>query len=163
VLPLPITPDDALNLILVPALSILPARLDRPEARLLLIAIALQESSLAHRRQVGGPAMGLWQFERMGGVHGVLHHAATRAHAATVCAHRGIRARERDVYEALEVDDLLAACFARLLLYSDPAPLPLIGEESRAWDLYLRTWRPGRPHPRRWPSCYDRACRAVGG
>lgn len=37
----------------------------------------------------------------------------------------------------------LAAGLARLLLYTDPARLPELGKESEAWDLYLRTWRPG--------------------
>ena len=39
-----------------PALRLLPAALDTPEARVMLIAIGLQESRLVHRRQlVGNP------------------------------------------------------------------------------------------------------------
>lgn len=48
-----------------------------------------------------------------------------------------------DVWNAIEHDDVLAAGLARLLLYTDPARLPELGKESAAWDLYLRTWRPG--------------------
>lgn len=38
---------------------------------------------------------------------------------------------------------MLAAGLARLLLYTDPARLPGLGDEEGAWQLYLRTWRPG--------------------
>ncbi|MCY1303002.1 hypothetical protein D9M70_526890 [compost metagenome] len=50
------------------------------------------------------------------------------------------------IWRALEHDDVLAAGFARLLLWSDPKPLPLAGDEQGAFDLYLRTWRPGAYH-----------------
>lgn len=51
------------NNIIPAALSLLPSKMDTPEARAILIAIALQESNLKHRRQVGGPALGLLQWE----------------------------------------------------------------------------------------------------
>lgn len=47
------------------------------------------------------------------------------------------------VHPALEVDDVLAAGFARLLLWTDPHRLPAVGDVEGAWQLYLRTWRPG--------------------
>ena len=56
----------------------------------MLLAIGLQESRLTHRRQIGGPARGLWQFERGGGVAGVLRHAASRDHALSVCDARRV-------------------------------------------------------------------------
>lgn len=47
------------------------------------------------------------------------------------------------VWQAIERDDVLACALARLLLYTDPSRLPDLGDEAGAWDLYLRTWRPG--------------------
>ena len=89
-LPLPISLADAQGRILTPALSMLPATMDTPKARVMLLAIALQESGLAHRVQVGGPAHGLWQFERGGGVKGVLRCHTTREHARALCAKRHV-------------------------------------------------------------------------
>ena len=53
------------------------ARVDSPEAELLLLAIALQESGCTHRAQIKGPARGYWQFERGGGFAGILAHPRT--------------------------------------------------------------------------------------
>jgi hypothetical protein len=143
-----------------PALTLLPARMDSARGRVQMVAIGLQESRLVHRQQIGGPARGLWQFEQGGGVAGVLRHAATAAHAVTLCAARGVQAVARDVYNQLEHDDVLAAGFARLLLWSDPGPLPAIGDSQGAWQLYLRTWRPGKPHRRTWDALYAEAVEA---
>lgn len=142
------------------ALTLLPARMDSPQARVMLLAIGLQESRFIHRRQIGGPARGFWQFERGGGVRGVLTHPVTQGQAQALCRARGIEPVAADVYAALELDDVLAAGMARLLLWSDPAPLPAIGDADGAWDLYLRTWRPGKPHPETWPELYAQAVEA---
>lgn len=129
-------------------------------ARRMLLAIAGQESDWQHRRQFGdGPARGLWQFERGGGVLGVLTHRATVQAAARFAQARGVQPVAQEVWEALEHDDVLAAGFARLLLWCDPAPLP--EEEGAAWRYYLRTWRPGKPAPARWPACWKAAGEAL--
>jgi hypothetical protein len=65
------------------------------------------------------------------------------------------------VYARLDQDDVLAAAFARLLLWSDPASLPRIGDAESAWALYLRTWRPGKPKRDSWDGLYQRAVAAV--
>lgn len=124
-------------------------------ARHIMLAIAGMESDCRHRRQLGnGPARGLWQFERGGGVAGVLRHPATRGHIVGPLARRGLPPPDASgasypAWEALETDDVLAAIFARLLLLSDPAPLP--SDHATAAGLYLRTWRPGRPQgPEIW-------------
>lgn len=130
------------------------ARIDTPEARVMLLAIGLQESRFIHRRQIGGPARGFWQFELGGGVRGVLRHEISRDLAQQVCSARGVLATSGDVYEALDDDDILAGCFARLLLWTDPARLPAVGNAEPAWDLYLRTWRPGKPHRHTWNGLY---------
>ena len=55
-------------------------------ARVMLYAIGLQESNLQHRFQISlrsngerfrGPARGLWQFEKGGGVSGVVNHRSS--------------------------------------------------------------------------------------
>lgn len=151
------------------ALSYLP-RMDSLEARAMLLAIGLQESRLALRCQISpkapggrGPARGLLQFERLGGVRGVLNHASTKADALRICGLRGVATAPMAVWLALEVDDVLAFAFGRLLLYSDPQRLPALGDADGAWALYLRTWRPGKPHPDRWPDNYAQALKAVRG
>lgn len=146
---------------ITPALALLPAIMTSPAAEVLLLAIGLQESRLTHRRQIRGPARGLWQFERGGGVTGVLRHPASRDHAGRVCDARGVAPTPDVVYQRLEHDDVLAAAFARLLLYTDPARLPAVGEVGASWDLYLRTWRPGKPHRHTWDVLYAQAMEAV--
>lgn len=148
---------------IAPALALLPAKMSGPQVEVMLLAIGLQESRFEHRRQIGGPAVGLWQFEQGGGVRGVLTHPSSREHAAAICRTRGIPASASAVYSALATDDVLAAAFARLLLWTDPAVLPAVGEMPAAWDLYLRTWRPGKPHPGSWKGLYMQAMAAVIG
>lgn len=147
--------------LIVSCLSGVMDRYDSPQAQVMLYAIGLQESRFAHRTQIGGPARGFWQFERGGGVIGVLNHRASREAARAVCALRGIPASDRAVYGQLEHDDMLACAFARLLLWTDPQALPAVGDADGAWDLYLRVWRPGKPHPSTWQSCYRAALGAM--
>ena len=146
---------------IAPALALLPARMNSVVAEVQMLAIGLQESRFEHRRQIGGPARGFWQFEQGGGVRGVLRHSASREHALSVCRVRNVIATEGAVYAALEHDDVLAAAFARLLLWTDPKALPALGDEQAAWDLYLRTWRPGKPHRHTWGALYAKALEAV--
>lgn len=132
-------------------LSLLPAAMDTLPARVMLLAIGMQESKFKHRRQlVGsppkptGPAKSFWQAEMGGGmVHGVRIHASTRDHAAKVYTARGVAADDRAIWDAIENDDALACALARLLLWSDSRPIPAVGNEEPAWEMYLRVWRPG--------------------
>lgn len=150
------------------ALALLPPQLDTPAARVMLLAIGLQESRLTARAQIlngggKGPARGLWQFEQGGGCRGVLQHSASRYWMHQLCERRSCPPLPSSLWSRLETDDVLAAGAARLLLFTDPKRLPAIGEEGGAWLLYLRVWRPGKPHPRTWPGLYDRAVEAVQG
>lgn len=145
---------------ITPALRLLPGRMDSLPARRLMLAIGMQESRLIHRRQIGGPARGLWQFESGGGVRGVLRHHASKGHALAVCEALGVPGEQVPVYQALEHDDVLAAAFARLLLFTDPRPVPQL--ESAGWDYYIANWRPGRPHPESWAACWSAAVEAIG-
>lgn len=144
-----------------PALALLPQRMTSPEAIVMLLAIGLQESRFVHRRQINGPARGFWQFERGGGVAGVIRHPASAPHMAVLCNARDVDCNSHAVYDRLEHDDVLAAGVARLLLWTDPHPLPV--RDVQAWDLYFRTWRPGKPHRQTWDAFYAQAQTAVYG
>lgn len=145
------TLDQIIKTGIAPAMALLPAGMESPRARVMLLAIGLQESRFEHRRQlVGspprpvGPAKSFWQAERGGGmVHGVRLHEQSRKPAAALYATRGVAANDAAIWGAIEQDDVLAAGLARLLLWTDPAPLPAVADEAGAWQLYLRTWRPG--------------------
>jgi len=131
-------------------LSVLGGPVSTVNARRLLLAIAVQESGLEHRKQVGGPARGWWQFESGGGVKGVMTHPATQKAAEAVCNHLRIPFTRTSVYTALAFNDPLAAAFARLLLYPDPHQIPGSDAEEDAWQYYIRNWRPGKPSRARW-------------
>lgn len=154
-------PVDAINR----AFALLPQKMDSRQARIVHAAIGFQESGFLARRQIitvtregkkvnvpEGPAMGFWQFESGGGVKGVMEHKATSELARSVCHARGVPFVRRAVWEALETDDVLAAAFCRLLMWTDSGKLPT--NESDGWAMYARTWRPGRPHPDKWPASW---------
>lgn len=157
------------ELILDPGLAVLTrftGVVSDDRARVLLLAIAGQESAWEHRRQIRGPARGYFQFERGGGTRGVLNHHASAPRALKLLGGLSIPPDEATVYEALAWSDHLAVGFARLLLYTDPRSLPDVGEQDSAWDYYIRNWRPGRPHPENWPMRYmaalaEIACKAI--
>ena len=136
-----------------------------PQLRILLLAIAGQESGWTDRLQnddEDGPAKGWWQFERGGGVRGVLNHPHTALRADRVLVALEIPSGEDLVHQAIAWNDNLAVAFARLLLWADPQPLPEIGERDAAWGCYLTNWKPGLPGPDRWPANYEAALAAGG-
>lgn len=147
------TPALLLSLVIDPALSLLPSKMTSTEARALLVAIALQESGLRHRRQLGGgPARGWWQFERDGGVAGVIAHHATRPTIGAVLETLRYPVYAEACHTAIEHNDILAACFARCLLWTLPRRLPTKHDPEGGWLAYLAAWRPGKPHPGTWNS-----------
>src|SRR5262249_33551490 len=144
-----VTPDRFLIDVIDDGLRLL-ATLNGPQpsddARRFMLTIAQQESALQMRYQKGaspnqpGPARGWWQFEQGGGVAGVLGHPSTQQFARSVCAALDVEPFPASVYRALEGHDDLSPCFARLLIYTDPHPLPTNAVEG--WDCYVRLWRP---------------------
>jgi hypothetical protein len=148
-----------------PALALLPPKMDSREARVLLLAIGLQESRFMFRFQKiagkpyqKGPARGFWQFERGGGVHGVMSHAASQDMAERICIKRAVPFDSVLIHARLETDDVLAAAFARLLLWTDRGKLPALdASHEAAWECYLRNWRPGRPHRDTWDEFHAQA------
>lgn len=163
------TPDDFLRDIIDPGLTWL-AKLGGPavsdNTRRLLLAIAMQESGhdLAARYQnhpstSAGPAKGFWQFEQSGGVRGVMTHTATKALAQKASSAANVAHHEQAIHRALEGHDNLATTYGRLLLLSDPQALATT--QQAGWDYYNRNWRPGKPHPDRWPGSWAAADAAV--
>lgn len=155
------TPKAILDTAIGPALRLLPDRMTSHAATVCMLAIAYQESAMQHRRQIGGPARGYWQFEQGGGVRGVLNHSASKPAIRSVLTALDYdpASTPAECYVAIEHNDVLAAAFARLLLWTDPAPLPTTADA--AWALYLRTWRPGKPHPEKWAMNYQKAKEAL--
>ena len=160
--------DHIVRFTLPAAYSLLPPQMQSPAASALLLSIGLQESRFRARRQHVGPARGFWQFERGGGVHGVLTHPATAviaAHVLTELRYEHLLEREsknHDVHAALEDNDVLAAAFARLLLWTVPAALPKPADPVGGWAQYLAGWRPGRPHPGTWHAFFAESWQLVG-
>jgi len=181
---LPAAPETVLSHAINPGLQMLPTKLDGQRARMWLLAIALQEAGngatpetrvVAHRWQVVdlrtpekmGPARGILQFEEgtqrsRGGVWGVVLHAASRDLLRDVCEARGVPFSAKAIWSTLHIDDLLAVAVGRLLLLTDPYPLPEVFDDDAGWEMYAeRLWRPGKPHYSSWSTCCEAARRAV--
>lgn len=157
--------DAILRTAINPALGMLPVKMDSDAARVQMLAITLQEARGIHRFQRTtdpyhkGPARGLWQNER-GGVFCVMTNLATKDHAEAVCKALKVPFDSSLIHAALEFNDVLAAAFARLFLWADPKPLPGVdADHEAAWQCYLRTWRPGKPHRETWDE-YHAAARS---
>lgn len=137
-----------------------------PQAARFLLAIALQESALNHRRQVTaggdelGPASSFWQFEQGGGCKGVLTHKSVAKLMMAICDTYNVRATTASLWEAMRYQDIVAAAAARLLIYTLPSKLALTEQEG--WLQYVSAWRPGKPHPERWHECWRIATETVG-
>jgi hypothetical protein len=158
------TPARFLATAIDPALALLPLKMASDQARAMVLAVCWQESKLsARRQQPTGPARGFAQFERDGGVAGVLSHRSSRVAAAKVCQALVVEASVEAVYRAIEFQDVLAAAFARLLLWTVPDPMPGKFEPEIAWRIYLKAWRPGKPKPEAWPESYAVGWQTVEG
>ncbi len=88
-------------------------------------------------------------------------HPATTQLIAEVCQARQVQCNAPAVYRAIENDDSLACCMARLLLWTDPQPLPAADDIDGAWDYYARCWRPGSPHRKTWTQFHNEARAAL--
>lgn len=158
-----------------PAHKLLPSSLNTERAKVAELTIGQQESLFKYPFQVldlsdlsrKGPARGYWQFElgnarSRGGVWGVFLHPSSRKLLEQLCAARNVVFAPTQIWRALETDHVLAAGVARLLLLTDPRPLPKLGDMDGLWKLYAeRTWKPGKPHRETWDDYYRSAMRAV--
>lgn len=138
-------------------MQLLPAKMVSRESKALLLTIGMQESRFIHRRQVGGPARGFWQFEQGGGVYGVLNHPATKPIIRGVLEQLQYDYLTETSYEAIADNDILACAYARLLLYTVPERLPGANQQAEGWRQYLSAWRPGKPQPLTWEPFYQQA------
>lgn len=148
---------------IVPGLKYLPEKMDSPQARAMLLSIGCQEGFkfTCRKQMAGGPARSFWQFEQGGGVKGVLMHPATASIIQGVCQELVIPATVQDCYEAITYNDVLAVCFARLLLWTLPGSLADKGEADKGWGQYTAAWRPGKPHRETWDAYFNTAWLAV--
>jgi hypothetical protein len=116
--------------------TLLPAKMANQEAKAMLYSIGMQESRFIHRRQVGGPARGMWQFEAGGGVAGVLSHSATKGIIHDVLDQLQYDRTVATSYEAIAHNDILACAYARAATGPQecrrgPSPVP-VGVEARS-------------------------------
>lgn len=142
------------------ALSLLPGQMDSVQARAMLLAIGLQETEFLHRTQMNsGPARGLWQFERAGGVTEVL--TSFPEIVKPICQLLLYEPKAAIVHPALRDNDVLACVFARLLLWKDPRTMPESNNPTKGWKIYLAQWRPGMPHADSWAMNFRQAWEIV--
>jgi hypothetical protein len=142
----------------------LPAKMRGENAAVEIVAIGGQESGYRARVQMGGgPAHSFWQMEMGGGVHGVMRHPATSDLAQKACSDQNVAFTEPAVWQAMASNDILGAIFARLLLWTSPAPMPSIDDADGLYAYYEGIWRPGKPDSSRWPAAYSAALNALRG
>ena len=141
----------------------LPGQFDSIEARVLLLATSGQEADFQHRRQVGGPARGLWQFEQIA-VKEVLTNPVTSIYARAICVMHGVAPTITDCYLALANDDVFACCFARYNYWPVRAPLPPARYDAvlTAYHYYDGRWKPGFERPEDFPRYHQLALEAYG-
>ncbi len=163
------TPTNLLKTAIIPALQALESFgiKDTLEARRFLLAIALQETNLEHRRQVAasgnetGPASSFWQFEQPGACVEVLSRSGIAKYMRAMCEDFNVTPTPFGLWTAMQYHDIIAACAARLLVYTLPGALPTLPEEG--WQQYTAAWRPGKPHRNTWDDCWQRADLTVRG
>lgn len=147
------------------AYSLLPLKMDTDDARIQIMATGFQESNFETRRQANnGPAVGFFQFERIG-IKGVIENPSVTKLVHSLCKEFGIEFSTEAIWNALQSDryDSFAFCLARLNYWISPRALPPLRNLQKSWDMYVKTWRPGKPHPERWIECYWRAYGAILG
>lgn len=158
------TPALLLQLAIEPALMLLPSKMYGAGARAMLLATAIQETGLKHRRQVGGPALSWWQFDPgdQAALALVLRHPAASATALALLDQLGYWGETPEsIRLATEHNDVLAAGLARLLLWTLPGPLPYKRQIEKGWEQYLAAWNPGRPRPETWQQSWNTAWETV--
>lgn len=165
--------SDIAHTLIIPRLRVMEEKYGikfTKEAMALTRSIGFQESRFSVRDQIVsgkkpgdiGPATGFWQFELGGGVKGVMGHPSTKVIAEKCCAEFGVPFVRDAVWRSFTKPEFdgLACSFARLLLLSDPDPLPAAvpGMVEAAWRYYLDTWRPGKPHRSTWDQFWNMSC-----
>lgn len=160
-LPLPVAPDTFLEKVVVPALQLLPAQMTSSEAKVIILAIGLQETHFRSRQQYNdGPATGFFQFE-LGGVREVLQNRRTSQIIQDVCSQLDVDCTDIAIHEALKTNDVLTVVMARLLLWCDPHAMPAMDDVEGSWNSYIYEWMPGKPRRLDWTANHALALKTV--
>lgn len=130
------------------------------QERVMLTAIAGQESDWSNVQQSNGPARGYWQIQE-NDCADILENPATSRYAKAACSALGIEPTGQAVYAALLNDPRVQATISRLNLWADPYSLPAVGDGSGSYAYYLAAWCPGRPSNARWNVVYPASLEAV--
>lgn len=157
------TPQLLLSSAIVPGVSYLRGHgiEDKLAARHLMLAIAMQESGLRHRRQVSGdgtesgPAVSYWQCEQTGAGHWLLLHKIAGPILREACGDFDVQPTDASIWNAIRYCDALAAIVARLSIFVLPGALPTDAEMG--WKQYLSAWRPGKPRKETWSANWSAA------
>ncbi len=94
-------------------------------------------------------------------VGAVLKNRVSAARAIAACEARGVKPNAAAIMQEFGRGDGLACEFAALLLLSEMAPLPLLGDEEGAWVVYKRLWTHGKPDRKRWSQSYQDALQTI--
>lgn len=156
------TPEHYLTSYTIPAMIWLTPRMGRdmgpPEVLVILGTIVLQEGDglkariqYAPDRDNPTPAVKRWahsffQFEGGEGaaLAGLMANKQLAPIIKALCEYRGIELLRDHIWWSMLGDDFTANVLARLLILTDPARVPMIGDEEGAWRLYVdRLWKPG--------------------
>lgn len=174
---MPMTPERFLVAEVIPALAWLSGKCGRdmgpPEVLVQLLTAALHESDgLKARVQYGPggssitkrPAHGRWMFEggKSAALAGLWANPTTAPLLKAACGWLDVEPLHDHAWWALVGNDKLAAICARLLLLTDPHPMPMIDDVAESYACYLRLWRPGKePGLDKWREVHQRAAAAV--
>ncbi|MGH2638453.1 MAG: hypothetical protein ACRDF4_04125 [Rhabdochlamydiaceae bacterium] len=147
-----IDPNQFKNLIVTPVLSLLEKELQIPHTTFvsdLLIATAAQESLCGrYLRQIYGPAVSIYQFE-FATFQSAVNLFRDRWSASTqemLFESLGGRTQQSplDLFEDSLSNLKLATCFARLIYFCSPLPLPIDPSETnyltKLWIAYKAIW-----------------------
>jgi len=135
-----------LDNIIKPTLKYMGCNYDSKNARMLLLATAAIESKCGHYiKQVGGPAMGIWQMEP-DTLHDIYDNCDALATNNTKLYHIldsldlfNVTHNE-DLAESLVISPMYACAMARLKYSMDPKPLPECNNIRQVYDYYKRIY-----------------------
>lgn len=130
-----------LDFIIVPTLKYMGGNYNSKNAQMLLLATAAIESECGYYiKQIGGPALGVWQMEPA-------THSDIWAECDALYGNLGPRAKnlglEKNEYgaDADLIDSPMYSCAMARLKYSmDSAPLPSFDDERAIYDYYKRIY-----------------------
>lgn len=151
----PLTPAQYLGIVSATYAKFGP-KYSAPEAQLMCVATALQETRLQTRVQTNGPARGFTQTQE-NSIADVKNNPASKVLFCKWCDILGIPYDPTRIYGRLTSRDDVDAAMFRLRLWCEPKPIPAIGDMTGAWLAYCDVQRPGKPDLSRWEQVYPQA------